>query len=404
MAQRPSMAKDLTPPSGTFSFFLLAFLLTLTGQGLVVAGLWRFLEAGASGLQTSVLTLVQALASILTPFLLQSWLETRPQMVLRLLAFGLGVAALLALGSPGLSTFLLLYAALLALFLFLTAALAIYGVLLGSALPRLFPKEALSQANARWEMANTLGLVLAPLIGGFAVDRLGPYALPLFALPLGVALVLLLGLKAPPPLGPSEGRRKAFGGVPLGVLLPVALPALLPALALTGGGVLTALLFHDLKRPEGLGIAWAGFSLGGFLVAQALTRVSLPPVLGLLGGLGLLGLGNLGNGLLRYPHLLLGSLVSGAGVSVARIAFRTFLQRLAPPETLVGLFAYVNVLTQTARVLGSPLGGGLGDLLGPRGAFVAFGSVFLLASLLFPPLLRLSQRVLSPRGDAEGRG
>jgi MFS family permease len=252
------MAKDLTPPSGTFSFFLLAFLLTLTGQGLVVAGLWRFLEAGASGLQTSVLTLVQALASILTPFLLQSWLETRPQMVLRLLAFGLGVAALLALGSPGLSTFLLLYAALLALFLFLTAALAIYGVLLGSALPRLFPKEALSQANARWEMANTLGLVLAPLIGGFAVDRLGPYALPLFALPLGVALVLLLGLKAPPPLGPSEGRRKAFGGVPLGVLLPVALPALLPALALTGGGVLTALLFHDLKRPEGLGIAWAG--------------------------------------------------------------------------------------------------------------------------------------------------
>ncbi len=68
MAQRPSMAKDLTPPSGTFSFFLLAFLLTLTGQGLVVAGLWRFLEAGASGLQTSVLTLVQALASILTPF------------------------------------------------------------------------------------------------------------------------------------------------------------------------------------------------------------------------------------------------------------------------------------------------------------------------------------------------
>ncbi|RTI22886.1 MFS transporter, partial [Thermus scotoductus] len=45
-----------------------------------------------------------------------------------------------------------------------------------------------------------------------------------------------------------------------------------------------------------------------------------------------------------------------------------------------------------------------GDLLGPRGAFVAFGSVFLLASLLFPPLLRLSQRVLSPRGDAEGRG
>lgn len=331
MAQRPSMAKDLTPPSGTFSFFLLAFLLTLTGQGLVVAGLWRFLEAGASGLQTSVLTLVQALASILTPFLLQSWLETRPQMVLRLLAFGLGVAALLALGSPGLSTFLLLYAALLALFLFLTAALAIYGVLLGSALPRLFPKEALSQANARWEMANTLGLVLAPLIGGFAVDRLGPYALPLFALPLGVALVLLLGLKAPPPLGPSEGRRKAFGGVPLGVLLPVALPALLPALALTGGGVLTALLFHDLKRPEGLGIAWAGFSLGGFLVAQALTRVSLPPVLGLLGGLGLLGLGNLGNGLLPYPHLLLGSLVSGAGVSVARIAFRTFLQRLAPP-------------------------------------------------------------------------
>jgi hypothetical protein len=150
-------------------------------------------------------------------------------------------------------------------------------------------------------MANTLGLVLAPLIGGFAVDRLGPYALPLFALPLGVALVLLLGLKAPPPLGPSEGRRKAFGGVPLGVLLPVALPALLPALALTGGGVLTALLFHDLKRPEGLGIAWAGFSLGGFLVAQALTRVSLPPVLGLLGGLGLLGLGNLGNGLLPYP-------------------------------------------------------------------------------------------------------
>ncbi len=285
MAQRPSMAKDLTPPSGTFSFFLLAFLLTLTGQGLVVAGLWRFLEAGASGLQTSVLTLVQALASILTPFLLQSWLETRPQMVLRLLAFGLGVAALLALGSPGLSTFLLLYAALLALFLFLTAALAIYGVLLGSALPRLFPKEALSQANARWEMANTLGLVLAPLIGGFAVDRLGPYALPLFALPLGVALVLLLGLKAPPPLGPSEGRRKAFGGVPLGVLLPVALPALLPALALTGGGVLTALLFHDLKRPEGLGIAWAGFSLGGFLVAQALTRVSLPRSLASSGGL-----------------------------------------------------------------------------------------------------------------------
>ncbi len=366
MAQRPSMAKDLTPPSGTFSFFLLAFLLTLTGQGLVVAGLWRFLEAGASGLQTSVLTLVQALASILTPFLLQSWLETRPQMVLRLLAFGLGVAALLALGSPGLSTFLLLYAALLALFLFLTAALAIYGVLLGSALPRLFPKEALSQANARWEMANTLGLVLAPLIGGFAVDRLGPYALPLFALPLGVALVLLLGLKAPPPLGPSEGRRKAFGGVPLGVLLPVALPALLPALALTGGGVLTALLFHDLKRPEGLGIAWAGFSLGASLWPRPLPASPSPgpwPPR----GLGLLGLGNLGNGLLPYPHLLLGSLVSGAGVSVARIAFRTFLQRLAPPETLVGLFAYVNVLTQTARVLGSPLGGGLGTSWGPGG-------------------------------------
>ena len=251
--------------------------------------------------------------------------------------------------------------------------------------------EDLTAANSVSGLVENVGIFVGPAIGGLLLGAGGPAdVFACFAIVTALSALLVTRLPvhrevATPdePLGAKDILRGAFGGF---AVLRRQRSMLLLVLVLSASVVVlgaldvlfVAVAIDLLQQGDGwAGFLYSAFGLGGIVgalgtVALVGRRRLTPPFAG--GGV-LMGLPIAGVGLLPFvataPILFA---ASGAGSSVASMAGRTLLQRVAPGAALARVFGVLEGLEMFALAIGSVGSAALVAALGIRGALVATGA------------------------------
>jgi predicted MFS family arabinose efflux permease len=248
----------------------------------------------------------------------------------------------------------------------------------------------LTAANAVSGLAENVGVFVGPLVGGILL--LGADSSAVFGVFAGVALLgglvvarLPITLDARPSRAHAAARaiiNETFGGMATvrrepRVLVIVTILSLLDIVVGALDLLFVATALELLRVGEaGAGFLLAAFGLGG-IVGSALTvtligRRRMTPAVGAGGGL--FGLPISAIGLAPWvvsAPLLFGA--SGAGYSLASVAGRTLLQRVAPEAVLTRVFGVLEGLSMFALAMGSVVTGLLIAVFGVGGALIAAG-------------------------------
>ncbi|HEX5589710.1 MAG TPA: cyclic nucleotide-binding domain-containing protein [Candidatus Limnocylindrales bacterium] len=248
----------------------------------------------------------------------------------------------------------------------------------------------LTAANAVSGLVENLGTFAGPLVGGLLL--LGSEPAAVFATFAAVSMVGALLVSRlptvldlapkPAPSGPRTALGATFAGMTAvrtdtGVLVIVILLAALDVAIGALDVLYVAAAIELLGAGEaGAGFLYAAFGLGG-IVAIGLTvalvgRRRMTPAFA--GGIGLFGAPVAAVGL--APWIVTAPILfaaSGAGYSLASVAGRTLLQRVAPEVVLARVFGVLEGLSMFALALGSLTIGGLIAVFGVGGALIAAG-------------------------------
>ncbi|GAA1399119.1 MFS transporter [Pseudonocardia kongjuensis] len=286
-------------------------------------------------------------------------------------------------------------------------ATVFFDVAYQSVLPSLVGREHLVEGNGKLESTRAAAEAGGPALGGGLVQLVGG-AIAIAAQAAGhlVSAIAISRIRTTEPAPARTGttvRAEIVEGLRFVVghrlLRPIVLCTASSNLA---GGILLAVLVlflvDDLGLPEvGVGAAVAAVGVGGLagaLTAGAWTRrlgqartivvsllVTTPFVL-------LIPLGGPG------PLILLtavGLFADGYGGVVYNVAQVSFRQAICPDRLLGRMNAGVRFLVWGTIPVGGLIGGGLGELLGPRGALLVACCAQLLSllPLLLSPLRRL---------------
>ena len=277
--------------------------------------------------------------------------------------------------------------------------------------------EDLTAANAVSGLAENVGILVGPFLAGLLLGGWGTGAVfAAFAVVTIVSALLvirlpLVAVAAPvEQLGARDVLRESFGGF---AVLRRERPVLLLVLVLAAGivviGALDVLFVAVAIDLIHMGEAWAGFLYSAF---------GLGGILGAIGSVALVGRRRLtpsiaGGGLLFGMPLAAVSLVpfaatapvlfaaSGAGSSVATVAGRTLLQRIAPEAVLARVFGVLEGLGMFALAAGSVGAAALIETLGISAALVVTGLFVPVAlALAWIPLRALDRDARAPDPEA----
>jgi predicted MFS family arabinose efflux permease len=284
---------------------------------------------------------------------------------------------------------------------------AVYGVAFGlsalsvffnpaaaSVVPALVDESDLVGANsAIWSAAVISQIVLAPVAGAL-VSFAGPGpAFTLNAASFVVSAALLAGLRLPPMQAQGGDRRRhdVIEGLRLmrsSRLLRVL--ASVQALAALSAGATSALLVVLAQRHLGVGAGRFGLLLGaigvgaavGPLVLQRLVRDVRHP--GLLFGPYLLrGVVDLALAAFSSFGIALGALaLYGVGTSTGNVTYNSLLQSSVVDRFRGRVFAFFDMVWQSARLLSIGAGGVAADALGIRSVYLLGGLFLIVAGLL----------------------
>jgi len=278
----------------------------------------------------------------------------------------------------------------------------------------------LTAANAVSGLAENVGIFIGPLLGGILLGRSEPGdVFAAFGVISVIGAVLVARLPGedfqPPPVGDTEGGLRAtlaemvggyraLAGAP-GVLVVVAVLTI----AMVVVGALDILFVATAIDLLGVSESWAGFlysafGLGGIVGAAATVslvgRRRLTPALAASGGLFGLPISAIG----VVPSMLAAPLLygaSGAGFSVANMAARTLLQRVAPEALLSRVFGVLESLTMFALATGSVIVGVIVATLGVEWALVVAGLLVpVLLAAIWLPLGALDRNARAPDPEA----
>jgi MFS family permease len=284
-----------------------------------------------------------------------------------------------------------------------TAAFTVFRPAYSALLPALClaPVE-LTSANVVRGLADSLSLLLGPLVAALLLDVGSPAAVFAFAAALSFgsgALLLNLSYEAPPrgllqPLRrlareTVEGYRALARYRDAGLLLGLGLAQTLTRGFLNVFLVVVALELLGMGEP-GVGVLTAAVGAGAVAcslgASMFVTGRRLAAVEGI--GVALWGLPLTLSGALPYEPVVLALMcVIGAGNALVDIGLYTLIPRLVPEELLArvfGAFESLIALTVAIGALVTPL---VIDLLGIRGALVVLG-------LVAPSLVALAWRRL----------
>lgn len=294
------------------------------------------------------------------------------------------IAALLVLGPENLWALYLAAFGLSAFAVFFNPAAA-------SVVPTLVAETDLVGANsAVWSAAVLSQIVLAPVAGAL-VALTGPgAAFAINSASFFVSAALLGGMRVPAMVAPAAEKRWAQVVEGIHVIRRSrfhATLAIVQTLAALSAGATSALLVvlaaqHLDVGPSGFGLLIGAIGIGagiGPLVLQRfVTDVRHPTFL--FGPYLLRGLVDIVLAATSSFALALGALAAyGLGTSTGTVTFYTALQTTTPDHLRGRVFAFYDVLWQTARLASIAIGAVLADTLGIRGVYLA-GGVLLIAA------------------------
>ncbi|MDX6495159.1 MAG: hypothetical protein QOE17_1145 [Gaiellales bacterium] len=289
------------------------------------------------------------------------------------------VAAMIAMGAPRLSIYLLAP--------FVNLAVCVPRPAQAALLPAIVRSpEELAAANAGQGWLESAGSLVGPMVlavlltvGGTELGIAGMAGLA------GVAALLVLTIAGPPPFACSNDGSDAgaAGETTTGLRLIAGQPAALTLVALLGGQyilmgaldlIYVVLAFHVLGMGEGgPGYLTAAFGAGGLLAilvtASMVGRRRLAPTLIAAWLVPPAALLLLSAHATRWSAVLL-ILLAGVGRSTFDVAGRTLLQRTAPPELVARVFGMLESLLNAGLAIGVLLVPLLIALAGATGALV----------------------------------
>lgn len=340
-----------------------------------------------SGLQVSGVVVMEILPVLTLGFVAGTVVDRLPRRRV-MIAADVGRAAIAALLVFSPDRLLALYAGafgLSALSIFFNPAAA-------SVTPDLVDEDELVGANsAVWSAAVLSQIVLAPVAGAVVAWTGASTAFAINAASFLISAVALtrVPVSAQPRIHLQSRWAQAVEGVQvirrsrfLSTLASVQ------ALAALSAGATSALLVvlaqrHLRVEASGFGLLLAAIGIGagaGPLVLQRfVTDVRRPSLM--FGPYLLRGIVDLVLAAFSNFAVALGALaVYGLGTSTGNVTYNSALQA-ATPERLRGrVFAFYDVVWQTARLISIGVGGVLADQLGVRGVYIMGGSLLLAAA------------------------
>jgi MFS family permease len=397
----------------------LAAALLFTGEFMVATTLLlRLHDQGASGAVIAGLMLATAVPMVLAAPFAGALVDRADS---RWLLVGAGVAQVLICAA-------LTWADATALVLVLVAALAVcFSVVsptLSALVPTMVDPRSLPKANSLVSSANTVGLILGPVLGGLLTGAYGSRTPVLIATALyGVtaAATLLFRTRRGAEVGE---RRPGGGGFLAGARLLLADPVMTAQLAMT---TVVALLLQVTNVAE---VFLIRDTLGAS--ATMFGAVGTCWMVGMFAGAWAVGLGARDDGgLLRWALAAAGlqavtlTCVAGApsvwwlmplfaaggfGNGVSNVARQTTFGRRAPAHARGRIFSVSAAVGNLGSVVALGVGGVVVSLAEPEVIYAVCGVLCVLATLGYTgPLLRAARRVTAderspaPVGAAELR-
>jgi MFS family permease len=364
-------AQTISRWGDTFNAVALVILVfRLTGSGLRVAGTVAFEIAPV----------------LLLGFIAGAYVDRHSRRRVMIAADLLRAAVALALAIFG-DNLAVIYAAAFAL----SAGTVFFNPAASSVLPSVIDSDDVVAANsALWSAAVISQIVLAP-VGGALVAFAG--AGPAFALNAASFLLsaaLLRGLPAGAASAPSSRRR--FADVAEGLRLIrqsrfLGTLAGVQALAALSAGATSALLVVLAERHLGVGAGRFGLLIGAIGVGAGLGPLILRRYITdprrpsfLFGPYLLRGGVDLTLAASSSFGLALASLAAyGVGTSTGMVTYNSLLQITVPDPLRGRVFAFFDVVWQSARLLSIAAGGLLADAIGIQAVYV-FAGLLLLAA------------------------
>lgn len=276
----------------------------------------------------------------------------------------------------------------------LSALSVFFNPAAASVTPDLVDEDELVGANsAVWSAAVLSQIILAPVAGAVVAWAGASTAFAINAASFLVSAAALTGLQVPNrPRARTQSRwAEALEGVQvIRRSRFLATLASVQALAALSAGATSALLVvlaqqHLDVEASGFGLLLGAIGIGaatGPLVLQRLvTDVRRPSLL--FGPYLLRGVVDLILAAFSSFAVALGALAAyGIGTSTGNVTYNTALQATTPERLRGRVFAFYDIVWQTARLLSIGIGGVLADQLGIRGVYIAGGVLLLAAGLL----------------------
>ncbi|MCK4831716.1 MAG: MFS transporter [Anaerolineales bacterium] len=258
-------------------------------------------------------------------------------------------------------------------------------------IPNIVSEEQLFLANGMVQVSFIVGTIAGAAAAGFAVDAFGPFyafAVDSATFAFSAAAIALVTV----PKRPAQRSRATaqelwrqlkegvhfirFNGMLLRIMVVTSIAALgLSALMILGIGYLE----RDLGvGASGFGVVVAavgvGVALGAAAVRWLVQRVSLLTLVG--GCLGLVGLAIMSFTLLPYYEtVVLGAVLVGIGVVIARAGLATMTQKLTPDRMRGRVESAVNMIIGVSSVGAQGASGVLGELLSAQIVFLGAGAI-----------------------------
>lgn len=251
-----------------------------------------------------------------------------------------------------------------------------FSVAAPALIPALVPREQLSAANGRLELARSAAFAAGPALAGALVAWAGASPAFVLAAVLSVAALALLAGLPPTPPGALAPRRHPLVELKDGARVvwqsPLLRPVLLTAVVWNVAWfVLQAAYVPHAVRTLGLGASAVGFTLAAYGVGMVLGALAAPRVLRALPFGWAVVLGPVVSvaamatmvATLAWPTGLLATLsffLFGAGPIIWTISSTTLRQAITPQPLLGRVTAIFLTVNTGARPLGAALGGWVG--------------------------------------------
>lgn len=366
-------ARTISQWGDTFNFVALALLIyDLTGSGL-----------GVTGVVVAEVLPVLLLAPVAGP-LVDRWPRIRVMVGSDLFRMALMVVLAAWHDAP---------AGVYAIAFAMSVGAVFFNPAAGSVLPALVSKDALMAANSGiWTAAVLSQIALAPLAGLIVVNLgYGP-AFTINAISYALSALVLRRLLVTRPVEQIQRRRllaEAREGVTVLIrhrmLRALAVGQLLAALSAGATSALLVVLAKDhlgvTGRGYGLLIAAIGIgaAMGPLLMLRFIRNPARPVFV--FAPFGLRGVVDLVLATVTAVPVAAASLVAyGVGTSTGAVTFNSMLQAETPEHVRGRVFATMDLLWQTGRLISLGIGGILADTYGIQAVYYLGGALLLAAA------------------------